>query len=344
MAIPCPPAEVRQSVIMAEFGVTGNSVYLSRTLGPFIGKPSGTKVAFSDFCGASSNSGPEANGGTINDSNGWRHHIFTVAGQFCITKAGVGGSDQTTIHALIVGGGGGGGSGGTQGVDKNELGAGGGAGGYFTSTSTVPNSVACYSNTIGFGGAGASATNLARGSAGTASLMKVGATTKMTGYGGGGGGSMYNGQWDGGSSQGSGGGGGGKFEGTSGTIGGSGGVQGNKGGNGGAYGAGGGGGHRTNGNTQNVSTQTGGGGGGGTTYTPQNKSYAVGGGGAGYLAGGSGYNQGGNGGKSRGGGGIATAAVREGCGGGGGGAGGHSNGGENGKNGKSGIIIYSYKL
>lgn len=344
MAIPCPPAAVKQSVIMAEFGVTGNNAYLSRTLGPFIGKPSGTRVAFSDFCGASANSGPEANGGTISDSNGYRHHIFTPNSNprdFCITAAGQGGADNTTIYFLSVGGGAGGGSGGRTGTDKHELGAGGGAGGYLTGT--IPNTVACRVNYVGIGGAGASATTLARGTSGMPSYYLMMAVLYSKGEGGGGGGSMYNGQWDGGNG-GSGGGGGGKYQGTSGTKGGYGtALQGKNGAAGGAYGAGGGGGARTNGNPQNTGSKLGGSGGGGLTYAPQNKPYAVGGGGAGYLGGGSGYNMAGNGGTSYLGIGTATAATREGCGGGGGGSGGASNGGENGKSGKQGIIIYSYK-
>ena len=88
------------SVIAGEFGVGLRDVQLSKNLAPFIGKASGSRVAISDFCGASSSYGPDARGGTIQDSNGYRHHIFTSSGEFCINTPGVGSADQTTIHFL----------------------------------------------------------------------------------------------------------------------------------------------------------------------------------------------------------------------------------------------------
>lgn len=345
MAIPCPPNAIRNSTIAGEFGVALSNSQLSRKLAPYIGKSYGTRVSHKDFCGASANAGPEANGGTewYNPNNGYTNHIFTTNTDFCVTKAGVGGTDQTTIRVLATGGGGGGGSGGVDAREKREFGGGGGAGGLLETT--IPNAVACYSHAIGAGGYGASAVELARGGTGGSTIARNKSTNVATVNlgGGGGGGSMYNGQWDGGYGA-SGGGGGGKYQGTNGTVGGNGSApQGNKGGAGGSGGAGAGGGHRTNGNGQDFANQAGGSGGGGTTYDPMSKPYSVGGAGAGWYSGGSGYNMAGDGGTSMGGRGTATAATREGCGGGGGGAGGHPNGGENGKNGKNGIVVYSYK-
>ena len=99
------------SVIMAEFGRTaGSQTQLSKHLAPFINKAEGSQVKLSDFgTGASANSGPEASGGTIQDKNGYRHHIFTSSNtEFCIDLSRVGeAADQTTIHLLAQAGGGG---------------------------------------------------------------------------------------------------------------------------------------------------------------------------------------------------------------------------------------------
>ena len=314
MASPCPPNAVKMSVIAGEFGVGLRDVQLSKNLAPFIGKASGSRVAISDFCGASSSYGPDASGGTIQDSNGYRHHIFTSSGEFCINTPGVGSADQTTIHFLAQAGGGGGGSGGYDAREKREFGGGGGGGGQANGTTYIPNAAQCYSIAVGAGGAGASAVELARGGSGgpTSVYRKSDLNAVAVLWGGGGGGSMYNGQWDG-VGGGCGGGGGGKYQGTNGTNGGSGTAgQGYRGGAGGSGGAGGGGGTRTNGNTQDFANQAGGSGGGSVKYEPYNTPYGCGGGGAGAFAGGSGYNMGGNGGISIGGNGSATAATREG--------------------------------
>ena len=62
-----------------------------------IGKPSISTIRYSDFYGKSALNPqpPVGSGGTVQDKNGYRHHIFSSSGQFCITKSAVDGKPVT---------------------------------------------------------------------------------------------------------------------------------------------------------------------------------------------------------------------------------------------------------
>lgn len=309
---------------------------------PLLGPPYSTtgRIAYSDFhCASFASSAVGEGGDFVTEKNGYKHHVFTSNGRFCITKAGTG---THQIRHLIVAGAAGGGGGGVTGNDKSETGGGGGAGAFVDSGSSteIPNTVACHPVYVGTGGAGGTAYPLGRGGTGGNSSISITGGLWRIAYGGGQGGAVIYGGDFGGMNGGCGGGGAGKFYADyltgSGT-----GTQGFDGGNGGKA-SGGGGGARGRGN--NYSNVNGGSGGGGLKYTIyDNNEYSVGGGGGGQT-GGSGYNIAGRGGDqpalSSG---AATSPTRYGCGGGGGGSYNMGATGERGTGGYQGIVIISIK-
>ena len=145
------------------------------------------------------------------DQERLQHHAFTSTGQFCIKSLAAGDNSLIDIQHMVVGGGAAGGGGGSYGNDKSECGGGGGGGQYASGKNTIPHSVACYTVTIGSGGAGNTynGANTGRGGNGGPSSV-IGTGVYIPAIGGGGGGAIYYGGDFGGVSGACGGGGGGK--------------------------------------------------------------------------------------------------------------------------------------
>ena len=175
---------ISASMINAEWTRGNTSRFaLSADGAGLIGKPSISTIRYSDFYGKSALNPqpPVGSGGTVQDKNGYRHHIFSSSGQFCITKSAVDGK-PVDIQYLCVGGGAGGGGGGEYGNDKSEMGGGGGAGGMLTGS--IDDSVACYSLNVGYGGAGGVAyPSIGRGGNGGASSVTIGSYKSALGGG-----------------------------------------------------------------------------------------------------------------------------------------------------------------
>lgn len=301
--------------------------------------PASKPISYRDFYGKSFAKPAQGSGGTTTEKNGYRHHVFTGNGQFCITSPAMGDNSLVDIQHAVIGGGAGAGGGGSNGYDKSECGGGGGGGAYLSGKNLIPNSIACHAITVGSGGAGGvyNGNNTGRGGAGITSTLIIdgpyppapGSAYAFASGGGGGGAIIYGGDF-GGLSGACGGGGAGKFQASYQTNGGKGTVH-FDGGKGSKVGAGGGG-TRSAGN--GASGTAGGNAGGSLAHPTYGGEFGTGGGGAGTTAG-SGYGKGGNGGRMPGGG--ATSGVVYGSGGGGGGES------EKGGSGQKGVVIISIK-
>jgi len=129
----------------------------------------------------------EATGGLIEDSGGYRIHVFTTSGDFEVLNGPEGASN---IEVILIGGGGGGGAGGDDGSGYKS--GGGGAGGFFTTTITNI-SPGTYPIIIGGGGNRGNTYSYGGTPESIGGLGRQGGNTTGFGYtalGGGGGGGL----------------------------------------------------------------------------------------------------------------------------------------------------------